>query len=310
MNKNNINVLFDKESNYINIRGDLKEELILYSIEHMISSSINGVSESQFNLMKDIINEENFDSIWNVLPSSRSNLVTTLIYIVTYNYGVPLYLFSKQFSIQKLKEIEALLSSIGDIDSNIERLRIIKAIYPKFDYLGEIDKFISNNVPQNIVNLWIESSLEYLDLNEEYISKIYSKVKRCQGSTEIKSKILLLAINKNILPEKEIRSIAESSPINLKRQVLTALVACKRRSSYKNNNIGSIRNDVDREKFNLNLSKKSEELMMKFSSTKDSKILSELIDNLSFKNIPWILPIVSPYPFLTKKAQARINRGV
>lgn len=310
MKKPIIDVSFENQTSSLIIREDLKESLVLYSIKHMISSAISGVSDSEIEFMKYFINEENFDCIWNNLPDSRTDLITTLIYISKYRYNLPLYLFSKEFSFKKLKEIEASLANIHTMDSNIERLRVLNAIDGNFDYLGEIDKFIKNNISQDIINLWIEASLERLNINEEYISKLFSKVKRSQGSSDLKSKILTFAIDRNIIPEKEIKSIAESSPINLKRQVVVALANCKRRSDYIVTGARTKKEEDDRENYVLSLNKKSEELMMKFSSTKDSNILNILADNISSKNLPWILPLVSSYPYIVKKVQSRINRGV
>lgn len=310
MKKNNINISFDSQTSSLDLPEDLRESLVLYSIKHMISDSINGMVKVEIGFMENFINEENFDCLWNNLPDSRSDLLTVLSNISNYGCYYSLFLLSKEFSIKKLKEIEVLLAKDESIDSNIERIRVIKAINEKFDYLGEIDRLVESNASQDVINLWIESSLGYLNLNENSFSKLYSKVKRSSGSCDLKSKILSLAIDKNILLEKEIKGVAESSPINLKRKVVYALATCKQRSEYIKSEIRIKREDADREKYVLDLNTKSEELMMKFSSTKDSSILNVLVENISSKNLPWILPLVSSYPYLVKKAQKRINRGV
>jgi len=174
-----------------------------------------------------------------------------------------------------------------------------------FSYKKEIDLLISKNVSSYILNPWILQLLETGQSSPDEIVTLYRGIKRSEGYIELKIACLeaMYKTHGVVPPDDIIKEVVGSSPINLKRSVVRILTSQLRRDRAF---LAGEKNNVkEREE----KAEKTEAKCLLFASCADSVIASELVENLSVKNLPWILPSVSNFQHTQKRAQYRINRG-
>lgn len=282
-----------------------KNELISLAIKNIIeimsSSWYYCTNEGGYGWL---VNETNFEGLWNDRSDLRKNLVTILINCRnSHSYGNTLA-FSTDFSNQKLSQIEAILLNNEDDDSDQIRRSIIPAIYPNFDYKSEILRLSEVGRTQSIINSWIELAASH-SKDEELFEFLLSNIKRAEGATELKVNILSKAFINDVICENYIKKIAVSAPISLKRTVVGGLCQAMRswQSQYRYSR-HSLENEAQlKEKLD-----RVENLAMLFACLNDRQILRDLGSNLSIKNLPWILPAAANHPWIVKEIQRRIDR--
>lgn len=279
---------------------DISGKLIDFAIKQIITDASNYYYTQQ--KYSFIINDGNFPPIWNSYPDSRSNLVSILISSINHDF-----LFSKEFSKTTLAFLSDHLYTVDHLDSDNLRRKIIPAIYPNFDYKSEIIKLQENNATQEILINWISLASEKSN-DEDLYNFLLSSIKRAPGSTELKVGILSKAFDKEVICEEVIKKIANSAPISLKRVVTQGL--CNLSNRLRGKLTPWYKPPTEAEKLNINNKiDKAEALAMLFAATEDRQVIGSLSEGLSIKNLPWILPTASKFPWLVRNIQRRIDKG-
>jgi len=307
MYNNDSTISFD-QSAVVKLTEENKSTLITFAIKHIVET----VASSYWYSINDsnhgwILNEGNFDGIWNENKDCRENLVKILINCYKYkdSYANKSTVFSDKFVSKKLKAIESLLVDKEDVASDGIRRNIVPILYPDFDYKTEIIRLGANEKSQIVVNNWIELASSYSN-DQDLFEFLLSRIKREPGSTELKVRILNSAFRNHVICETAIKNIAASAPISLRRSVVSGLSAMM--NSLRQQRLYSAKTDKDLKVIAEKLDK-IEPLAMLFAALNDRAILRELGYSLSIKNLPWILPAASQHEWIVRDIQNRIDRG-
>ncbi len=304
MSENTVPVQFNKSATLL-LSDENKSALINMAILDIVTKLSNSYYYCESGEYNWLINENNFDAIWNDYSDSRQGLVTTLINCLSRNsYYSKSAAFSNEFSKGKLHLLNDQLMNHDDINSDSIRRAIVPSLYSEFDYKSEILRLIELSRDQTVVNAWIDLASNH-SKDESLFEFLLSNIKRGEGATELKVNILNKAFRNEVICETFIKKIAASAPISLRRTVVSGLTNLSRDfqsrlryGGYENEDLNLIREKCD----------KIENLAMMFVSLNDRSILRDLSTSLSIKNLPWILPAAANYPWIVKDIQRRIDR--
>lgn len=293
-----------KTDGILSFSEEEKSNMLLYALSNLIGYYAGYQSYSEYDKVKFVLNDQSFDYIWNQNTSLREPLFFIMLSLAS---GRPPYhsrhSLTKEFVVERLQHIEKELSKNTDETSDNTVRRIVSTIHKDYDYTAKIKEIINSEDRASQLNNWIELALENSSKEEEF-EFLLSNIKKSSGSLELKTKIVKAAFDKEILCKKTIEKISKSSHISIRRLCVGRLVEIvsktRYRLAYSTSNKDVLKGRYD-EAYNL---------MMMFSSIPDRNIVSSLSSSVEVKDLPWILPAASKFPWIAGRIQERIDKGV
>ena len=254
-------------------------------------------------IAKEVVNDNTFKYLWVTYPKSRDNLLTLAKNSAVnsndrYDYGV-----TKEFCEGFVQDLYDKVPIDFDDDNNALRVELLPYLKDSddFDYLAQICEFTINPEHHKLYSMWEKSGLR-ASKDPNFYNFLWSRVKREQGATESKVRIVSAAHENGALSDLIIGKIAKSSPKSLKRVTVSLLceeLQSKTRSlDYAN---------MDEKEYWQEKVDSLEAKVMLFVSCDDSEIVANLIDSLSKDNLPWLMPSASKHSWLARRLQQKID---
>jgi len=183
-----------------------------------------------------------------------------------------------------------------DEDSNILRARYILKLDSDYDYLSEVTKArIANQ--DHIVRVWERSGLAN-SKRASFYNFMWDSISRGKGSVEKRLEILKQSLKNEVYSEKILNHCAKRGTKRIKRLAVELL----------GDSLYSLRrysNEDDEDA----LANFIEEKMLLFAGTDDASIVETLVEHISAKNLPWVMPSAANFPWLLRKINRKIERS-
>lgn len=281
--------------------------LIDYAIKHAIEDlgSYYGSSKDFYNFFGD----GKLLSIWNRFPERRKRLFDHMVV----NGRVPWQLSKEQTEdVNRSYRIiaESVYDSIKDSfsleDSRI-KVSLSRYLDFNFDYLS-ICKMLDEKIAlaeDDEDKAAITSSLEFwqgvgLDNSKssDFFEHVYFGIKRAPGSTAFKRTVIEKSFENEAFSDKIIEKVVKSSPISLKRSIVSNLCDLLNKSSWERRSLlrAKERNEqYDEDRLNELQEKVDQfnEVLIMFAPVIDRQVQQNLVDNISSENLVWLVPSVS-----------------
>lgn len=281
--------------------------LINYAIQHAVEDlgSYYGSSKEFYNFFGD----GKLLSIWNKFPERRERIFNYMVI----NGRMPWQLSAEQTEdINRSYRIiaKSVYNSIKDsfsLEDSQMKVSLSKYLDFNFDYLS-ICKMLDEKIALAEVDedkSAIASSLKFwqgvgLDNSKssDFFEYVYFGVKRAPGSTAFKRTVIEKSFANEAFSEKIIEKVVKSSPISLKRSIVsnlcdllssihwerrTLLRAKEKNEEYDEDRLSELQEKVDQ--FN--------EVLILFAPVVDRQVQRNLVDNISSENLVWLVPSVS-----------------
>lgn len=258
-----------------------------------------------------IISEDSFCYIWNNCKDLRKTLLSVLIKSAHGRGGYSkIKSINEEFSKDFLEKLYSKVPVDYCKENNCLRLSMIPALFPKYDYLKDINRCSLLEESQDIFDLWKAAAMEHSKDSNVY-DFLWSKVKRAKGATDLKREILSSAIKNDSLSPSLTKKIAKSSPKSVKRIVVAGLS----RKVYDLRRIISRMNESTTEytadevlAVQKNVATQ-EELAMLFVGCDDYAVVESLLDCLSRDNLPWLMPAASGHYWLSQRLSRTLEEN-
>lgn len=298
--------------------------LIDYAIKHAIDDlgSYYGSSEDFYNFFGD----GKLLSIWNRFPERRYKVFHNLVVS-----GRMPWQFSKEQAEDINRSYRLIAKSVYDsikdsfsVEDSRTKLSLSKYLDLDFDYLS-ICKMLEEKIAlaeDDDDKTAIANSLEYwqgigLDNSKssEFFEYVYFGIKRAPGSTAFKKRVIEKSFANEAFSDKIIEKVVKSSPISLKRSVVSSLCDLLSNSNWEKRNLlrAKERNEQYDEDRLAELQEKVDqfnEVLIMFAPVADRQVQRCLVDNIYSENLVWLVPSVSQIgsSWLSKSLERRMSK--
>lgn len=293
--------------------------LVNYAVKHAIEDMSNYyVRPEEF---ASFFENGRLISIWNAFPEHRQTILDSFVIPRRIPWNL-----DKDASSSMMEQYKAIAISVHDtvkdsyaLSDSYMRVGLSGILGINHDFKAICEHLIESEDPHNSLEYWRKIGLDRSD-DPEFFEFAYFSIKRAPGSTELKKEVINRASAKRALSSKIIEAIAKSSPITLKRSIVSQLCgelwdvrrdikSIERKMIAKGLSV----EEVEEMKSSLKESvDKIQEKLILFAPVVDREVQRSLVDNVCKENLVWLVPAVSRLKgsWLSGRLESRMENSV
>jgi len=245
----------------------------------------------------EVFDDKMLSFVWNNISSLRFHIVDALVNDFT-NKPV----CSESFRNRLIADLYDLIPRNDNCADNILRGDLVKLLHPDYNYMDEIFSLRLIDPEGSIMTRWHVQGMAY-SKDPAFYAYLWSEIKRSSGYIDKKIEVAKNMINNDAMSEKVIKEAASNGTKKLKRFFISEL-GCK--MTYYRQKLRYMDEDEALYGFYQNNNSKLEAYMLLFANFDDDRSLSTMADVLSIDNLPWIMPLLGKYRWISQSVERRI----
>tara|TARA_A100001011_G_scaffold287871_1_gene298861 strand:- start:1673 stop:2593 length:921 start_codon:yes stop_codon:yes gene_type:complete len=245
----------------------------------------------------EVFDDKMFCFVWENMKQKRPYMVDTLINDFK---GRPVC--SEELRMNVLNNLYDSIPRNNNLADNKLRRDLVKLLSPDYNYMDEIFSLRLIDQEGTILSGWHQQGLCH-SKDPAFYAYCWSLIKRSSGYIDKKIMVAKNMFNSDILSEKIIKDSASKGTKKLKRFIVEQL-GCK--MDYYQRKLRYMEEDDALYSFYEDKNSSLESYILLFANFDDSNSLSIMSDSLSVDNLPWIMPMLGKYHWISRNVERRI----